>query len=191
MPADRPDGRSAPEAGSAGAVATELSRFAFRTDGSASLYVAAPADLVYDTVADITRAGRRSLETTGAEWLPGRPPGAPGARFRGRNRSGLFRWSRVCEVVEADRGRRFAFRTVPHRVDPSRADSTVWSYSMHPDGDGTILTHDYRLVRLPLPGFRQTFALLFPHHRDMRPHLEHTLRAVKAELEGAAGSGSR
>jgi hypothetical protein len=54
---------------------------------------------------------------------------------------------------------------------------------MQPDGDGTILTHDYRIVRDALPGLKQLYALLMPHHRDMRPHLEHTLRAVKDELE--------
>ena len=167
------------------AATSDLGRFEWRTDGSASLYVAAAADLVYDRVADITRTGERSLEATGAQWLPGRPPGGVGARFRGRNRSGLIRWSRVCEVVEADRGRRFAFRTVPNRIDLSRADSTVWGYSMQPDGDGTILTHDYRIVRPALRGFRPLFALLVPQHRDMRPHLEHTLRALKAELEKA------
>ncbi len=135
------------------ATSSDLGRFEWRTEGSASLYVAAPAELVYDRVADVTRIGERSLEAVGAEWLPGRPPGDVGARFRGRNRSGrLIRWSRICEVVEADRGRRFAFRTVPHRINITRADSTVWGYSMQPDGDGTILTHDYRIVRRPCGG---------------------------------------
>lgn len=164
---------------------TGLSRFAWRTEGSASLYVAASPEVVYDRVADVPRVGECSLETTRADWLPGSSPGGVGARFRGRNRKGLIRWSRVCEVVEADRGRRFEFRTVPHRIDVSRRDSTVWGYSMLPDGDGTILTHDYRIVRDALPGLKQLYALLMPHHRDMRPHLEHTLRAVKDELERA------
>lgn len=168
------------------AASSDLARFAWRTDGSASVYVAAPPDVVYARVADVTRTGECSLEARKATWLRGQTPGSPGARFRGRNRSGLIRWSRVCEVVEAESGRRFAFRTVPHPVDLSRRDSTVWGYSMQPDGDGTILTHDYRIVRQALPGFQQVFALLMPHHRDMRPHLEHTLQVLKGELEAAS-----
>lgn len=157
--------------------------FGWRTGGSASVHIDASPEAVYDHVADITRAGDRSLETRSAQWLPGACPGTVGARFRGRNRSGVARWSRVCEVVDADRGRRFAFRTVPHRLDPSRADSTVWGYTLEPDGTGTQVTHAYHVVRLPLPGFRHLYSLLLPHHRDMRPHLQHTLRVLKSEVQ--------
>lgn len=173
------------------AASSELGRFQFRTSGSASLHIAAPVELVYDRVADVTRVGECSLEARRATWTRGSSPGTVGARFRGRNRSGLIRWSRVCEVVEADRGRRFAFRTVPQRIDQSRRDSTVWSYTMAPEGEGTLLTHDYRIVRDALPGLKQLYAILMPHHRDMRPHLEHTLIALKAELEGAALEAQR
>ena len=159
------------------------SRFAFRTGGSATIRIAAAPDVVYDHIADVTRTGERSLECRGAEWLPGASPGTVGARFRGHNKSGLARWSRTCEVVEADRGRRFAFRTLPERFDPMRRDSTIWGYSIEADGDGSVVTHDYRIVKMAVPGLQQVLALAFPHHRDMRPHLEHTLRALKAELE--------
>jgi hypothetical protein len=167
------------------------SRFTWRSDGSASLHIEAPPECVYDHIADVTRTGARSLETRVAEWLPGSSAGSVGARFRGRNRSGLARWSRICEVLEADRGRRFAFRTVPQRFDPTRADSTIWGYAMHREGAGTRLTHDYHVVRLPLPGFRHLYSLLLPHHRDMRPHLEYTLRALKADLENGGPDAAR
>lgn len=164
---------------------TSLGRFEWRAGAAASLHIAASPDAVYDRVADITRSGERSLECRSATWMAGSAAATVGARFRGRNRSGPARWSRVCEVVEAERGRRFAFRTVPERVDLTRADSTLWSYTIEPDGAGSLVTHDYRIVKWsPLPGFRHLLALLFPHHRDMTPHLEHTLRALKAELEG-------
>jgi hypothetical protein len=159
------------------------SRFAFRADGAATIRIAATPDAVYDRVADVTRAGDRSLECRSASWLPGAVPGTVGARFRGHNRSGIARWSRVCEVVEADRGRRFAFRTLPERWDFTRADSTIWAYTIEPDDAGSVVTHDYRIVKMAVPGWRQFLAVAFPHHRDMRPHLEHTLRALKAELE--------
>jgi hypothetical protein len=167
----------------AAAPTAALGRFGWRTTGSASVVIDAPADVVYDRIADVTRTGERSLECRGAQWLPGATPGAVGARFRGRNRSGMARWSRVCEVVEASRGRRFAFRTVPERRDLTRADSTIWGYTIEPDGPRCVVTHDYRIVKLPVPGWRHVLALMFPHHRDMRPHLEHTVRALKSELD--------
>ena len=164
-----------------------LARFEWRMDGSVSVRIAAPADVIYDRVSDITRTGDQSLECREAEWLPGPPPGVVGARFRGRNKSGLARWTRRCEVVEAERGRRFAFRTLPSRWDFTRFDSTIWGYAIEPDGNACVVTHYYRIVRRPVPGFRQLLALMFPHHRDMRPHLEHTLRAIKAEAETGRG----
>lgn len=166
-------------------VSTSVSRFFWRTGGSASLTIDAPPEVIYDHVADVTRTGERSLETRHVEWLPGAIPGKVGARFRGRNRSGLARWTRICEVVEADRGHRFAFRTVPRRFDPTRVDSTIWSYEMRPAEVGSLVSHEYHVVRPPLPGLRHLYSLLLPHHRDMRPHLEHTLRVLKTEVESA------
>jgi hypothetical protein len=168
----------------------ELGRLEFRTGGSASIRVDAPAEVVYDRVADVTRTGEQSLECRSAEWLPGATPGAVGSRFRGRNKSGLARWSRVCEVVEADRGRRFAFRTVPERWDFMRKDSTIWGYTVTPDGDGVVLTHDYQVVKMAVPVYRGLLALVFPHHRDMRPHLEHTVHALKTEIEASVSTGA-
>jgi hypothetical protein len=165
----------------------ELSRFEWRMDGSAAIRIAAPADRIYERIADVTRTGEQSLECRAADWLAGATPGTVGARFRGRNKSGLARWSRTCEVVEAEAGRRFAFRTLPSRWDFTRADSTIWGYTIEPDGDGCVVTHYYRIVRRPVPGLQQLLALMFPHHRDMRPHLEHTLRSVKAQVEAGRG----
>ena len=42
-----------------------------------------------------------------------------------------------CEVVTAEPGRSFAFRTVPERLDPTRVDSTTWSYVLEPEGTST------------------------------------------------------
>ena len=46
--------------------------------------------------------GEWSHECVGVGWLGGATSATPGARFRGRNRSGIFRWGRVCEIVVAD-----------------------------------------------------------------------------------------
>lgn len=155
----------------------------WRTGGSVELRIDAPAREAYDAVADVTRTGERSPECRAAEWLPGSPPAVVGARFRGRNRSGIARWSRVCEVIEADPGRGFAFRTVPERWDPSRRDSTTWSYTFEVDGDGTLVVHSYEITLLPSPLFRAVYGRLLPDHRDMRPQMRATLEALRSSLE--------
>lgn len=159
----------------------------WRSEGEVELLIAAPPDVVYAAVADVTRTGERSPECRKAEWLPGPVPATVGARFRGRNRSGLARWSRVCEVIEAEPGRSFAFRTVPERFDPSRRDSTTWRYTLAVDPDGrTRVTHSYEITLLPLALFRALYGRLLPHHRDMRPQMAETLQALKASLESPA-----
>lgn len=162
----------------------------WRRGGSTSLTIAAPAEVVFARIADVTATGQRSLECRTAQWLPGVEPGTVGARFRGRNRSGLARWSRVCEVIEARPAAEFAFRTLPHRFDPSRADSTVWRYRLQADGDATVVTHEYEILQPPGAFFRALYGRLLPHHRDMRPHMAHTLKALKTELEEAPRGGA-
>jgi hypothetical protein len=97
----------------------------------------------------------------------------------------VARWSRVCEVLEADPGRAFSFRTVPERFDPSRADSTTWRYVLEPVATGTRVTHAYRITKWPIRPLRWLYGNLFPQHRDMRPQMEHTLETLRAELEGS------
>jgi hypothetical protein len=53
----------------------------------------APPEAIYDLVADVTWMGEWSPECIGCEWVDGATGPAVGARFRGRHRSGLARWS--------------------------------------------------------------------------------------------------
>ncbi len=154
----------------------------WRTDGEVEAYVDAPPEEVYRVVADVTTVGQRSSECYAARWLPGAEPGTVGARFRGWNRSGWARWSRTCEVLEADPGRSFVFRTLPERFDPRRIDSTTWSYTLTPEGSGTRVRHAYRVTRLPLAPFRLLIARVLPHHLDMRPHMAATLDALETTV---------
>ena len=162
---------------------------AWKTSGSVDLYINASPVELYDRVADVTGTGDRSLECSSCAWLPGASPGTVGSRFRGRNRRGrVIRWSRVCEVTAADRGRIFAFRTVPARWDPSRKDSTTWTYTFRPDGQGTMVTHSYEITKPPVEPFSHIYGWLFPHHKDMRPHMAHTLEALRDQLQPAAST---
>jgi hypothetical protein len=63
-----------------------------------SIRIAAPADAIYDLVADVISTGDRSPECRSVEWLgePGRA--VEGARFRGRNRWRGFTWERTATI---------------------------------------------------------------------------------------------
>lgn len=149
------------------------------TSGSVERVIHAPAPDVYRVVTDVTSTGSRSQECRKAEWLDDSTQTAVvGARFRGHNRAGLARWSRVCEVVDARPGEAFAFRTVPERWDLSRRDSTIWRYDLVPDGDRTLVRHSYQMVQEPLRLFKLVYGRLMPHHRDMRPAMQDTLDAL-------------
>jgi hypothetical protein len=152
--------------------------------GSVELLIRATPQEVYEAIADVTAAGRRSQECRSCYWLSGSTPGTIGARFRGRNRTHVARWSRVCEVIVAQPGKAFAFRTIPESIDITRRDSTTWGYRLAPHPAGTLVTHYYNMTKPPLQPFKAAYGVLLSHHRDMRPHMTYTLAALKAELEG-------
>jgi len=156
----------------------------FRSSGSVSAPVAAPAETVWELVADVTRIGELSPECHRAEWLDGGDAPVVGARFRGHNRWKLNRWSRICEVVEAEPGRAFAFRTVPGWGP--LADSTTWRYDLRPTDDGCEITQSYEVTVPPKRWFQPVIRRLLPHHLDMRPHMVQTLDAIRARAEEAA-----
>lgn len=159
----------------------------WRAGGKVDVHVDAPPEAVYDVVADVTRIGERSPECRTAAWLDGSDRASVGSRFRGRNRWGMFaRWSRTCEVLVAAPGDELTFRTVPTR-DPSRRDSTVWSYRLSPEGAGTRVVHSYEVVLMPLLPFRLLYGAMLPQHRDMRPQMQENLDRLKHQLEGSHG----
>jgi len=65
--------------------------------GDASIHIAAPPDLVYELVADVTRMGKWSPECYRCEWLDVATSASVGARFRGYNRRGNYRWERTAQ----------------------------------------------------------------------------------------------
>ena len=69
-----------------------------------------PPALVWDAVADPVRIAAYSPEASGVAEEGGTTGGPVpvGARFRGSNRNGFFRWSTQCAVVESRPGVAFA-----------------------------------------------------------------------------------
>jgi uncharacterized protein YndB with AHSA1/START domain len=67
-----------------------------------SVDIAAPAEAIWAMVSDHTRKGEWSPETVKVEWLDGATEPSVGARFRGTNRHGVYRWSTTCTIVACD-----------------------------------------------------------------------------------------
>ena len=60
---------------------------------AASRDIAAPAEKVWELVADLPRMGEWSPENAGGKWMNGSTGPALGAVFKGNNRNGIRRWS--------------------------------------------------------------------------------------------------
>ena len=111
------------------------------------VHISAPPEVVYNLVSDVTRMGEWSPECVDCEWLDGATGAAVGARFRGKNKNGMVRWSNKPRVVVAESGSQFAF-VVP---DLLGKDSTKWTYRFEPSGDGTDVIESFEvLATIPL-----------------------------------------
>jgi hypothetical protein len=146
--------------------------------------VAAPADLVWELVADVTRMGEWSPEAQHHTWLDGGDGPAVGARFRGRNRIGWHRWSTVAEVVECEPGRSFGFDVSSLGLPVAR-----WTYTIEPAGTGACtVTESWAEQR----GMTiKALGLVATGVRDRATHnrvtMQHTLEAMAAAAESTQG----
>ena len=132
-----------------------------QTSNSVTVTVDADIDMVWDVARDVTRVGEWSHECIGAAWLGEARSAAPGARFRGRNRAGLFRWGRVCEITSAV-PYELTWRTVPTLLYP---DSSEWTIALHKVEGGTRIVQGFRVLRAPKV-LSVVYATLIPAHRD-------------------------
>jgi uncharacterized protein YndB with AHSA1/START domain len=145
--------------------------------------IAADPTSVYDLVADVTRMGQWSPETTSCRWLDGADGPQVGARFRGSNRRGLRRWSTTCTVTAAEPGRHFAFSVTFGQVPISE-----WAYRIAPTKDGCKVTETWverrpawmRISSIPLMGIV-----------DRGGHNRAGMRATLAALKEAAEAPGR
>lgn len=148
--------------------------------GRSEATTAAPPEAVWDIVADVTRVGEWSHECRGAHWVGGATAAMPGARFRGTNRSGPFRWSRSCRFTAVDEPRALVWRTGGLM---GLLDRTEWKIELEPAGSGTRIVQTYDVVHVA-PGLDRVYWLLIKGHRDRREALSDDLQRL-AELAGA------
>ena len=144
--------------------------------GRTETVASAPAEAVWEIIADVTRVGEWSHECRGARLLGGARAAAPGVRFRGRNRSGLFRWSRSCVFSVVEPPRALVWRTGGLW---GRVDSTQWRIDLEPVGAGTRIVQTYQVLRVA-PGLDRVYWRLIKAHRDRRAALADDLDRLAA-----------
>jgi uncharacterized protein YndB with AHSA1/START domain len=144
-----------------------------------SIDIAASPDAVWTMVSDPTRVPQWSPELAKVKWLGGADRAAVGARFKGTNRNGLYRWSTWCTVTELEPGRVFAYRVSAYGFNVSE-----WRYEVTPTASGCTLresTVDRRGLLMRTGGAAATGVYKrTPHNLD---GIRATLRAIKAAAE--------
>jgi uncharacterized protein YndB with AHSA1/START domain len=150
---------------------------------------AAPIESVWRVIADVTRTGEWSHERHYVTWLGGATAAAPGARFRGRNRSGWLRWGRRCEVLAVDAPRQLSWRTIPTVLF---VDSSDWRIGLEPADAGTRIVQTFQLTKFPR-WWEWMVARANPPHLDRSAALTEDLRRLgavaAADARGAQAAG--
>jgi uncharacterized protein YndB with AHSA1/START domain len=142
---------------------------------SRSVLIDAPAERLYDMVADMPRMGEWSPECQQVEWLDGSTGPAEGARFVGHNHTGprgLIKWSRRGRVLTADPGREFAFAT-----EEGGTEGVVWRYHFERVEQGTRVTESYKITRIPT--WARILDVPTNRVRELRDGMQHTLEQLK------------
>ena len=146
------------------------------------IVVDAPAERVYDAVAQVHRMAKWSPECFGV-WVLRRRDGVP-VRFVGFNRRKGYVWFTTCRVAVAEPGREFAFEVFTFGQPVAR-----WGYRFAPaSGGGTEVTESWQ-DRRNRAAFRlgRIFTGKVTEHRPEanRAGMRTTLERLKRELESA------
>jgi hypothetical protein len=149
--------------------------------GQVEVTTSAAPEAVWAVLADVTRVGEWSHECRSVRWLGG-DHGGPGARFRGRNKSGRMGWSRACTVVTWEPSRELAYRT---SGGAAFADATEWRFTLTPADGGTVIRQSFQVLSLRVWADRVIWALIPAHHDRLA-----ALRADLGRLAAVAESGS-
>ena len=151
----------------------------------ASVTVKASAEAVWAVISDVTRVGEWSGECRGCAWEGGADAATPGARFRGRNRRGGFRWTRLNEVVLAQRPCTLVWRTLARAPYP---DSVEWRVNLVEDATGTRVSESFHVLKMPRLMEWVVGAVISPH-RDRTADLTDDLQRLKVLVESSGDRG--
>lgn len=154
-------------------------------DVTVSRDVNAPAETVWQMIADLPRMGEWSPESDGGMWIGGATGPEPGAKFRGDNHHGKKTWRTVARVVDADPGRRFSFM-----VKVGVLPVAEWAYDIEATESGCRVTESWTDRR---PGFFKPIAARATGVSDRATHnratMEQTLEHLASAAEAATAAG--
>ncbi|HEX5142559.1 MAG TPA: SRPBCC family protein [Mycobacterium sp.] len=139
----------------------------------------APAEKVWDLVADVRNTPRWSPEVFGSEWLDGATGPALGAKFRGhvkRNEIGPVYWT-TCRVTACEPGSEFGFEVLVGERPVNN-----WHYKFTPVGDATDVTESFRMNEGVFTTVFGLFGGQLRTRRNVRD-MRTTLNKIKAEVE--------
>lgn len=141
--------------------------------------IAAPADQVWATIADITRMSEWSPENVGASWMPGTAGPRPGRKFVGKNRNGKRVWWTVGTIVDAEPGRVLSFRITGPVVRVAE-----WRYEFEPTTAGCRVIETWtdqrgRIVRV----LSKALSGVTDRAAHNRVEMEQTLQRLKTTME--------
>ena len=148
--------------------------------GSVTVRMAAPAEKIWDLIADVRNTGRFSPEVFESEWLHGATGPALGAKFRGhvrRNEIGPVYWT-TCRVTACEPGREFGFAV----LGPGDTAVNNWHYRLTPRDDGTDVTESFRMISSPLVSVFRVFGGFLRERRNLRD-MRTTLERIKNVVE--------
>jgi Polyketide cyclase / dehydrase and lipid transport len=156
-----------------------------RRSCGAKIIIGAGPESVWSVVSDVTRVGEWSGECRGCEWVGTDTRLVPGAQFRGRNRRSGLRWTRLNQVVVADRPRSIIWRTVARFPYP---DSVEWRIRLDPTDGGTEVTESFEILHIPKV-MEWGVGIAMPAHRDRSTDLVDDLVRLKDLVESVSLAG--
>jgi len=139
-------------------------------EGQASIFIAASPESVYALVSDITRMGEWSPECISGEWLAGATGPAVGAKFKGNNKLGPYKWSTSPIVTASEPGKVFEFD----------AGATTWRYEFAPAEGGTRVTESFAVTST----MTKIYSTIARRHGSLVKGMAKTLERIKAAAEG-------
>ena len=143
-----------------------------------SIDIDAPPERVWALITDVTQMGRWSPECYSCTWLDGAGGPAVGARFKGRNKRGLLRWTTTAKVVTVEEPSNFVFEV--------KDSGMRWGYRLEPTDSGTSV-REHREQFGPKPFHVKVAYALRLLGRDpdaiVRAGMRETLSRLKAGAE--------
>lgn len=147
-----------------------------------SIVIQAPAQVVYELVADPMRMAEWSPECVRCEWIGSATHPDIGARFRGTSRNGRRRWRTTSTIVEMRPAELFAWDVAYFGQPVAR-----WEYRIEPHADGVELVESVEDRRGSLLRAVSPYITGSPDRaRRNADTMESTLQAVKAAAEASA-----